>query len=311
MIILLVMANLGAVIDLILHPDIEYFDSEHLIVGLTTAFVLGLFLVFLIMYIVRLEKSNRDIKQAEILIQNQNKQLHELNSTKDKFFSIIAHDLKSPFMGFIGITEILKEDVEGFSRIEISCLGKEMNRNAKNLLKLLENLLDWAQMQKGIITYNPKEYSLSEIFNNNLNAIEQTAIQKGISLFNTIADSVKIIADEKMINSVIRNLLTNSVKFTKRDGKIVVGAKEVENLMVEISVADSGIGMPEELRKKLFKIDEKVGRKGTDGEDSSGLGLLLCKEFVEKHSGKIRVESQEGTGSTFYFTLPMTKTDVL
>lgn len=243
-------------------------------------------------------------KRAEEEIKKRNEELSKMNSEKDRFFSIIAHDLKSPFQGFIHLTEIMASDIKSFTFDELSLISKEMNSTAGNLYKLLVNLLEWAQMQKGTINFSPQDYLLSKIVKQGIETITQNAAKKGIQVVSTIKESIKVNADEKMISSVLRNLLSNAVKFTTQGGKITVDAKEIENEIVEVSVSDSGIGMSENLCKKLFKMEEKVGRKGTEGEESTGLGLLLCKEFVEKHGGKIWVQSRENIGSTFYFTLP-------
>jgi len=243
-------------------------------------------------------------KRSELIIKQQNKQLHELNAEKDKFFSIIAHDLRSPFQGFLGITELMSEDINKFSSAELSKFAKEMNKSTQNLYNLLQNLLEWSRMKNGRMNFTPNEFTLKEIVDQNIGSIVQRAAQKGITIINEIHEEQKMVADERMIHSVFGNLLSNAVKFTKKDGKVTLQAKAVPNNLLEISVADTGIGMSDAAIAKLFKIDEKVGRRGTDGELSTGLGLLLCKEFVEKHGGKIWVESEEKKGSTFYFTVP-------
>ncbi|MFH0736336.1 MAG: PAS domain S-box protein [bacterium] len=243
-------------------------------------------------------------KRTEEEIKLINDKLKDLNSTKDKFFSIIAHDLRSPFQGFLGLTQLLAEETNLFTREELSIITKDMHNSASNLFKLLENLLAWAQIQKGTISFTVEELDLRVIISRNIETINQRAKQKEITIINKIDNSIIINADEKMINSIISNLLSNAVKFTKPDGKIIVNAKEIEDKVLEISVTDSGVGMSNALLQKLFKIEEKVGCKGTDGEPSTGLGLLLCKEFVEKQNGKIWVKSEENYGSTFYFTVP-------
>jgi signal transduction histidine kinase len=174
-----------------------------------------------------------------------------------------------------------------------------------NLYALLENLLEWAQMQRGELSFIPREINLADIIAQNIGLTNQRAIQKRIIIINEVMVTEKVHADEHMLNTVLRNLLSNAVKFTRRDGKIIVRAKKIESEMVEVSVSDTGVGISETDVKKLFKIEEKVNSKGTEGELSTGLGLLLCKEFVEKHSGQIWVESKENVGSTFYFTLKM------
>jgi PAS domain S-box-containing protein len=241
---------------------------------------------------------------AEEKIQKHNEELLKLNSEKDKFFSIIAHDLKSPFMGFIGLTEIIVQDINTFSQAELLKLLHEMHRNAKNLFKLLANLLEWARMQQGTISFNPEELLLSAEVSNNIDLLVKRGEQKGIEIISQVLYNQTVYADKPMLNTVLRNLLSNAVKYTMQSGKIIVAAKGGPNDMVEISVTDSGIGMSAELCSKLFKIEEKVGRKGTDEEESTGLGLLLCKDFVEINGGRIWVESVEGKGSSFYFTLP-------
>ncbi|MCX6151901.1 MAG: PAS domain S-box protein [Ignavibacteriales bacterium] len=251
-----------------------------------------------------IERDITERKQNELIIQQQNNQLQELNATKDKFFSIIAHDLRSPFQGFIGITQLMADDITRFSLTELSNLTKGMNNSANNLYKLLLNLLEWARMQQDAVSFNPVEIVLSEIVTQNIDLIIKRGEQKGIDIISEIPLNQKVYADEAMLNTILRNLLSNAVKFTKQGGKIVVRSNQTENNTVEISVTDSGIGMSLDLCNKLFKMEEKVGRIGTEGEESTGLGLLLCKEFVEKHNGSIHVESKENEGSKFTFSLP-------
>ena len=251
--------------------------------------------------------ANTERRQAEKEIMVRNEQLIKLNAEKDKFFSIIAHDLKSPFTGFLNLTELMADNTEEFSQAEFIKNSKSLNEAARYLYKLLENLLEWAQMQRGSISFVPKEINLSDIISQNIVIINQRALQKGITIINEVPASEIVYADEKMIATVLRNLLSNAVKFTKRDGKVLVRSKKADNGMVEISVSDDGIGLSEKDIKRLFKIEEKVSSKGTEGEPSTGLGLLLCKEFVELNKGEISVESETGKGSTFSFTLPLNK----
>ncbi|MDP3148357.1 MAG: PAS domain S-box protein [Ignavibacteria bacterium] len=243
-------------------------------------------------------------KKAEMIIEKTNKELINLNAEKDKFFSIIAHDLRSPFHGFLSMTEMMADSREEISQADLVEYSKKLNRAANNLYKLLENLLAWAQVKNGSIDFAPINFDLSMIVFQNIDTLNQQAQQKGITIINEIEHGQKVYADEKMVGSVLRNLLSNAVKFTKKDGIITLKANAASNDMIEIAVEDTGIGISERLVNKLFKLDEKVGRKGTEGESSTGLGLLLCKEFVEKHGGKIWVESEEGKGSTFTFSLP-------
>ncbi|MCK9424733.1 MAG: PAS domain S-box protein [Ignavibacteriaceae bacterium] len=254
--------------------------------------------------IVGLNHDITDRKRSEEEITKSNEQLSRTIAEKDKFFSIIAHDLRSPFHGIMTLTEMMASGSEEFSKDELMEFSQNMHEQATNLFKLIENLLEWAQMQRGSITFTPQELGLSDMVTQSIDTIKLRAEQKGIIISNEVPGSVKVDADERMVNTVLRNLISNSVKFTKRDGKITVRAKTTDNNMVEICVSDSGVGMNEKNVNRLFKMNEKVGSKGTEGEPSTGLGLLLCKEFVEKHGGKIWAESQQNIGSTFCFTLP-------
>ena len=244
-----------------------------------------------------------ELKQKEEKIITTNKELEKLNSEKDKLFSIIAHDLRSPFHGLLGLTEVMVKDSHEMSSEEITNYSSSLHELVVNLYSLLENLLEWAQFQKGSLAFIPKALNLSDIFSQSIDSTKQRAIQKEIIILNEIPETLKIYADEKMINSVLRNLLSNSVKFTRKNGIVVGKAREIEEGMVEISVTDTGVGIPGNTMAKLFKLGEKVGSKGTDNELSTGLGLVLCKEFIEKHGGRIWVESKENIGSTYYFTV--------
>ena len=230
-------------------------------------------------------------------------QLKQLNQTKDKFFSIIAHDLKSPFLGFLGLTEMIASGDDELSKTELMEYSKSIHESASTLFRLIENLLEWAQMQRGSISYTPKAIELQRIAAQCIETIKYKAEQKGIVIINEIPQTQKVFADDKMTYTILRNLLTNAIKFTMRDGKVVMRAKKNDSKLVEISVCDTGVGMSAENVKKLFKIEEKVSSVGTEGESSTGLGLLLCKEFIEKNGGTIWVESQIGKGSTFTFSL--------
>ena len=257
--------------------------------------------------IVGLVGMHTDITQrirAEAEIKSRNEQLIKINAEKDKFFSIIAHDLKSPFNGFLNLTELMADKTEDFSLAEFADYSKSLNESARILYKLLENLLEWAQMQKGSISFVPEEINLSTIISQNIEIISQRALQKGIAILNEVPASERVYADNKMVDTVFRNLLSNAVKFTKKGGEIIIKSKKAASAMVEASVSDTGIGLSEINIKKLFKIEEKFTSKGTEGEPSTGLGLVLCKEFIEKNGGKIWVESDKGKGSTFYFTVP-------
>ncbi len=238
-------------------------------------------------------------------IKERNEELLKLNAEKDKFFSIIAHDLKSPFSGFLNLTELMSDSSEEFTPAEYIENMQSLNEAARKLYKLLENLLEWAQIQKGSIEFTPTETELSKLVAQSIDTICERAKQKKITIISEIDNSLKICSDEKMISTVFRNLLSNAVKFTRNGGRVVVKSKQFENNKILISVADNGVGIPERDINRLFKIEEKVRSLGTDGETSTGLGLLLCKEFIEMHGGEIWVESEINKGSIFYFTIPI------
>ena len=240
---------------------------------------------------------------AESLIQKQNIQLQELNTTKNKFFSIIAHDLRSPFHGFLGLTQEIIRSSDSISVQDLKRIGNTMYQAADNLFRLLQNLLEWAQMQSGSMTVGMKDVLLTNMIAENVVEINARCLLKEISIINMVSEQFHAYADEKMVNSVLLNLLSNAVKFTKRKGTITVSTMAIEDQMIEVSIKDTGIGIPDSMLDKVFILGEKTSRKGTDGEMSSGLGLLLCKEFVEKNGGKIWLESEEGVGSNFHFTL--------
>ncbi|HRP02283.1 MAG TPA: PAS domain S-box protein [Candidatus Kapabacteria bacterium] len=231
--------------------------------------------------------------------------LEKTNQEKDKFFSIIAHDLKSPFSGFLGLTAIFANDIEVFTLDELKELGKSLQESASNLYKLLDNLLQWSRIQRSIIETNPEEVSLHLLVEQNIKIQSEVARNKEIVIKNNLDINTNIHVDVSMMNTVFRNLLSNSLKFTPRGGSIEIGSKFKDNSTILIHVKDSGIGMPTKIKDNLFKIDEKVSRPGTEDEPSTGLGLLLCKEFVEKNKGIIWVESEEGHGSTFFIQLPI------
>jgi signal transduction histidine kinase len=246
---------------------------------------------------------NRNILVEELA--NSEEKLRETVAAKDKFFSIIAHDLKSPFAGFLGLTKMMSERINDFSKSELQEFSVAMKDSAINLYKLLENLLEWSRIQRGVTEYNPTTCLLAYYVKENLDLVTESANLKNINLIHLDDDNIKVKADIAMLNTVVRNLISNAIKFTPRNGKIEIGYGIKEDGFCTVFIKDSGVGMDPELLSDLFKLDAKVSRKGTDGEPSTGLGLLLCKEFVEKNGGKIWVESEVGKGSTFYFTLPL------
>jgi signal transduction histidine kinase len=241
---------------------------------------------------------------THLIIYRQNKELKELNATKDKFFSIIAHDLRNPFTGFLGLTKMMQEEIKLLSTNEIEDMVGLLNTSANDLMSLLENLLEWAKMQRGITSFNPVQFLLTGSILNCIKHSSDSVRKKEITTKINIPADLKAFADIQMFETVLRNLFSNAVKFTPKGGKVTVSARKENNNFLEVAVSDTGIGMNNDLKDKLFQISEKTGRQGTEGEPSSGLGLIICKDFIEKHGGKIWVESEEGKGTTFYFNLP-------
>ncbi len=242
-------------------------------------------------------------KKAEAEIALKNEELIRANAEKDKFFSIIAHDLRSPFNVFLGFTHLLADGLDTFSLKELQKIAGSMRNSATNLFALLENLLEWSRMKRGLIPFEPLPLLLKDVIAESIKPAQDPADNKGIHIENEVPEDLEVIADNYMLGSIIRNLVSNAVKFTPVGGKITVSAKLHSNHNVEISIQDTGIGIDKQLMANLFRLDENTNRKGTEGEPSTGLGLILCKEFIEKHGGKLWVESEEGKGSAFYFTL--------
>ncbi|MFA6102571.1 MAG: PAS domain S-box protein [Victivallaceae bacterium] len=246
--------------------------------------------------------TGRKMMEEEIKLKNE--ELSKVIAEKDKFFSIIAHDLRSPFHSFLGLTKVMAEKVSRLTMDEIQEIAADMRDSAANIFRLLENLLEWARIEQGLISFHPKVAPLLPDVNESIAMILKPAQDKGIEIICEIPDGIMIFADSNMLQTVIRNLVSNAVKFTRKGGRISLSAKIASDKSVEIAIKDSGIGMSRAMIDKLFLIDVKTCRKGTENELGSGIGLLLCREFVEKHGGKIRVESETGKGSIFYFTIP-------
>lgn len=255
----------------------------------------------------------RDIsirKQAEIELlvahdelQKTNAQLQELNASKDKFFSIISHDLRSQFATLLGFTEIIEDRIETYSPTRLKELIKKLKNSAEQLYELFENLLTWSRMQRGAMRHNPKKLPLFVLAEANLKMMQPKAELKQIELKNSVAKEIQAYADSGMVNTVIRNLLSNALKFTDSGGIITIAATAQEQ-QIEMLIADTGHGIDEKARDLLFRIDKTYTTTGTAGEHGTGLGLILCQELVEKNGGRIWVESETGKGTTFFFTMP-------
>ncbi len=267
-------------------------------------FIVGSVLLLLLVVIVY--RSLRLKRRTNDILSKQKNELEILNKTKNKFFSIIAHDLRSPFNAILGFSELLLKKHKQYDDEEREKYLEYLHESSKNTYELVENLFTWAISQSSIIKFTPENLDIKTIVSLAISKNEGAANRKDIKLVNNIVDEIIISADKNMLNTVLRNLISNSVKFTHKNGKVTVSYKLNNKLgFVEISVTDTGIGMSDEQMKSLFVINEKESYQGTDNEQGSGLGLILCKEFVEKHKGEIWAESTIGKGSIFHFTLPL------
>jgi PAS domain S-box-containing protein len=242
-------------------------------------------------------------KKAEEEINFKNEQLQVINAEKDKFFSIIAHDLRGPLSAFVTATQILTEEIQTMGIDEIKDITLSMKTSASNIYNLLENLLEWSRLKRGGMDFIKEKLNLKKSVSECIDVLTESARKKQIGISVVIAEELNVFADEHMLETVVRNLVSNAIKFTNNKGKISVTADYKDDNSIEVKISDTGIGITTELKNKLFMINEKTSRNGTAGELSSGLGLLLCKEFIEQCGGKIWVESEVGMGSTFSFSI--------
>lgn len=247
-----------------------------------------------------LEETNISLK---LLVEQRTSKLIDIVSTNGKFLSIVAHDLRSPFSSIIGILELLKLSLKEFNKEEIEEYINIVYNSANNTLSLLDNLLKWAVSQNKEKNFNPVKINLYELLREEVESIRTSARQKQIAISHSIEPGMNVTADIQMVRTILRNLINNAIKYTNINGKIKINACEL-NKFVEVTVIDNGIGISAENKRKLFKIDAFHSTPGTHNEKGTGLGLLLCKEFVELHGGSIRIESEAGKGSNFSFTLP-------
>ncbi|MEI6682961.1 MAG: hybrid sensor histidine kinase/response regulator [Bacteroidota bacterium] len=252
----------------------------------------------------KLKLENEERKKAEAALQESETKLREANAAKDKFFSIIAHDLRNPFNAVIGFSNILRESIADLDISEINEYIGYINESAMNAYTLLGNLLDWARSQTNSIQFEPAAINITDVVNSTLLILSGEATKKNINISNTVPDDCVVLADSNMISAVIRNLVSNAIKFTRTGGNVSVFSTISEG-NYQFTIEDDGIGIQEKDIDKLFRIDTKLYTKGTAEESGTGLGLILCKEFIEKNAGTIRVESQYGKGSRFIFTLPV------
>jgi PAS domain S-box-containing protein len=257
----------------------------------------------------KIKETEEEVRQKNIKLQETNKKLlesqenlKELNAMKDKFFSVIAHDLRSPISSFLSVSDYLSNPSHNVSREQMLHFAKGLNASAGHLYKLLENLLQWSIFQTGGLIFKPTNFDLKEIIDSNIDLIKKDADNKKISVSNKLKTSTFAHADVNMINTVLRNLINNSIKFSNIGGKINILVSE-KNKFLEVAVEDNGVGISEANIDKLFRIDFRLSTEGTMEEKGTGLGLILCKEFVEKNGGSIKVASKPGKGTIIIFTL--------
>ena len=250
----------------------------------------------------QLEKVNRDLEEKS-------KTLERTVKTRDRFFSIVAHDLRSPFSGLKGLVEIIAEEGDELTEQEKKLFLTKLSRAVKEINMLLENLLDWSRLQSRRIEYSPEVFDLHTEITQTIFLLSQNAERKLIKLINKIPDGTFVLADRRMIHSVVQNLISNAIKFTYEKGKVEVTSQSLENVVI-VNVIDEGIGIPDEFKDKLFEINKQTTSRGTNDEKGTGLGLLICKELIEINGGQISFISTENKGTTFTFTLPKAKVQI-
>ena len=306
--------------------QLEIEKQERVIIFFTTFFVI---FVLFILFVYRsskkikiknkaLEEQKQNIIEINQEINIKNDELEEINNTKDKFFSIIAHDLKNPFNSMLGLSDLLIEDYDDLDTVEQKEMIVIINKELQKSYNLLENLLLWAREQRGVLRFNLKKENLHLLCNQTIEELSQQISNKSINLTNKIPENIFVNADKNMILIILRNLISNAIKFTEKNGRIEIGCENMletrhalsqQNTLIEIYVKDTGVGITKEKQEELFDITKNTITKGTDNEAGTGLGLIICKEFIEKHGGKIRVESETGKGSIFWFSIPISKLD--
>lgn len=273
-------------------------DIKHVLLSTENIFVQDKNLRYTVVHDITLRK------QSEIALRESEIRLRDLNATKDKFFSIIGHDLKNPFHAIIGLSSILINQVQENDYEGIGEYANLIKNSATKAMSLLNDLLEWSRIQIGKMTFSPQPLDLTTLIHETIDLASDFAQQKSIKIIIDAPPSIYIIGDKAMISSILRNLISNAIKFSHMSGRIFISIEQ-ESSEIRISVNDEGIGIRKEYLNKLFRIEEIHSTSGTNMETGTGLGLLLCKEFVTKHNGRIWVESEFGIGSKFHFTIPI------
>ncbi|MCW3807987.1 sensor histidine kinase [Plebeiibacterium marinum] len=255
-----------------------------------------------------LQNKKEEVEKQKKQIEKANNELQKINTTKDQFFSIISHDLKTPFNGMIGFSNLLNEHYGDYSQEEQKKFISIIDENINNTYRLLTNLLEWSQAQSNNDKLKLEKTNLFLLVNDIFLVLKQSAINKEIELINNIDKEIEVFADNNKLRTIIRNLLSNAIKFTTLGGKVEVNAEQIKHKEIvrdiEISVSDTGIGMTAEQKKSLFDFSRRISNPGTNKESGTGLGLMLCEEFVKRHGGIINAESETNKGSRFTFNIP-------
>ena len=253
-------------------------------------------------------KTHIELKKAKDMLKLQNDELQKLNATKDRFFSIVAHDLKNPLGAIRDLTSSLAEAYDDFTEEEKKDFLHEMKNSSKTLYELLENLLTWSRSQRNLIQFTPDYFHLDFVVKNCVSTLSLLADNKQIQIIDEVPEEFEVWADANMVTTIVRNLISNALKFTPEGGNITIRSV-ADGEIAKVSISDTGVGISPANLKKLFRIDSAFTTKGTSNEAGTGLGLILCQEFVERHGGTIGVESELGQGTTFNFTLDLRKKD--
>jgi two-component system, sensor histidine kinase and response regulator len=281
------------------------FNTKEVFVRISTHLQLKKAKEMLILKNQEMKALNATLSESKAIIEDDARRLEKLNIEKNKFFSIISHDLRGPLSGLIGLSEIMLTQADTISKGELKEYAGLLFDSSNQVFNLLENLLEWSRMQMNAVSFNPEQLRLKPLLENTAQLLKQEIQKKNHQLKLDCPDDLEVYADQNMLKTVIRNMVANAIKFTRPGGKIDVTALKTGNGDTEIIFKDTGIGMSETLLQSLFKIDSKTSRPGTDGESSTGLGLLLCKDFIQKHGGAIKAKSVAGEGTIFFVTFPV------
>ena len=303
------LSNINAIVDRFIHPEIPYFDDEHIIVGAIAGIITLLLSIMVYVYIIWLQKTNnergellKELTIAKDKIEKNNSQLEKLNADKDRFMSILAHDLKSPFHALLGLSGLLVKNIHTYDIVKTEEFVNRIHNSAQNNFNLLEDLLVWSQFNLGNLPIDNQVISFNNVCTEAIYAVTVNADNKNIMIDYDLEKDLTILGDANMLKTVLRNLLSNAIKFTRRNGKVSLRIEEGDKELI-VKVKDNGVGIRPEDLSRLFDIGQMHTTKGTEDESGTGMGLLLCKEFVEKHNGRIWATSQVDIGSEFVFTM--------